>query len=309
MTISKPAGAYRGVFPAIVAPQDNDNEILFEVMGELAVRQVADGAAGFLVNGHTGEQMLLSGDERRTALETVRAAVGPDVPIVAGVHTQGLRDFPRHAESAAECGADSVLLFSPFSFARGAFQFAPEAVIDYYRDAAAASPIPFFFMQYRPQTNLMMPRHVLAEVAALPNVIGVKQEVEDNIEYERDLVAMREANPDLAILTATERGLLGNYVHGADGCTIGLANFVRPVKAIQDAVWADDMAGARKAAQDLIPLADAIYRPPSYRWSARLKYAIHAMGWMPTPNIRSPLFPARPEERDVIDRVVESLGG
>ncbi len=299
--------AYRGVFPAIVAPQDDDNEILWDAMGELARHQVGQGAAGFLVNGHTGEHMLLSGEERRTALHTVRDAVGVSVPIVAGVHVQAARKFAGHAESAAELGADAILIFSPFSFARGAFQFAPEAVIGFYQRAAEESPVPLFFMQYRPQTNLMMPRDVLTAVASLPNVIGIKQEVEDNIEYERDWHALKEASPDLSVLTATERGLLGNYVVGADGCTIGLANFVTPVKAVQDAVWNGDLAAARAAAAKLRPLADAIYRPPSYRWSARLKYAMHTAGLIPTPSIRSPLFPATTPERKVIDAAVASL--
>ena len=298
---------YRGVFPAIVAPQDEHNEILWDVMAELAQRQVAEGASGFLVNGHTGEHMMLSGEERRTALRVVREAVGPDIPIVAGVHVQAAWKFGSRAESAAEMGADSVLIFSPFSFARGAFAFAPEAVVDYYRKCASDSALPTFFMQYRPQTNLMMPGHVLGEIAALPGMIGIKQEVEDAIEYERDLVTLREANPDLAILTATERGLFGNYMLGADGCTIGLANFVAPVKRLQDAAGSGDLEAARQAADDLRPLADAIYRPPSYRWSARLKYAIHAAGMMPTGNIRSPLFPATEPERTVIDDVIASM--
>lgn len=296
---------YSGVFPAIVAPQDSNNKILFDVMGDLAKRQVADGAGGFLVNGHTGELSLLTGDERREAIKTVRAAVGAEVPIMAGVHTQGLgAKFSEQAESAAECGADVILVFSPFAFARGAFQFAPEAVVDYYRQAAEQSPIPIWFMQYRPLTNLMMPRHVLAEIAALPNVAGIKQEVEDNIEYERDLVAIRKANPNLTVFTATDAGLLGNYAVGADGCTIGLANFVKPVKALQDAIWAKDLDAAKAASLHLMPLSDAIYGRPSYRWSARLKYALHAAGYIPTPNIRSPLFPARPEERKAIDAVL-----
>ncbi len=298
---------YRGVFPAIVAPQDENNEILWDVMAELARRQVTDGAAGFLVNGHTGEHMMLSGEERRTALRVVREAVGPDIPIVAGVHVQAAWKFGSRAESAAEMGADSVLIFSPFSFARGAFAFAPEAVVDYYHKCAADSALPTFFMQYRPQTNLMMPSHVLGEIAALPGMIGIKQEVEDAIEYERDLITLREANPDLAILTATERGLFGNYMLGADGCTIGLANFVTPVKRLQDAAWSGDVEAAREAAIDRLPLADAIYRPPSYRWSARLKYAIHAAGMMPTGNIRSPLFAATEPERKVIDEVIASM--
>lgn len=299
---------YHGVFPALVAPQSEDGAILFDSMAELAAHHVAEGAGGFLVNGHTGEHMLLSGKERRQALRSVREAVGAQVPLVGGVHVQALRKFAGHAESAAECGADAVLIFSPFSFSRGAFQYAPEAVVDFYRQAAASSPVPVFFMQYRPQTNLMMPRKVLAEVASLPNVVGIKQEVEDNIEYERDWETLKAANPDIAVLTATERGLLGNYTVGADGCTIGLANFVAQVKAVQDAAWAEDLPGARRAASALRPLADAIYSPPSYRWSARLKYAVHAAGLIPTPHMRSPLFAATAEERGVIDTVVADLG-
>ncbi len=296
---------FRGVFPALVAPQDNENEILFDVLGDLAKRQIADGAGGFLVNGHTGELGLLSGGERREAIKTVRAAVGPEVPIIAGIHTQGLGSkFSLQAESAAECGADAILMFSPFSFARGAFQYAPEAVIDYYRMASELTPIPMWFMQYRPVTNLMMPRHVLREIAALPNVAGIKQEVEDDIEYERDLVALREVDPNLAIFAATDVGLFGNYALGADGCTIGLANFVKPVKALQDRIWANDLAGAREASLHLMPLMDSIYSRPSYRWSSRLKYALHAAGYIPTPNIRMPLFPASREERRDIDAIL-----
>jgi dihydrodipicolinate synthase/N-acetylneuraminate lyase len=298
---------YRGVFPALIAPQNDDNEILWDVMADMAKHQVEQGAAGFLVNGHTGEHMMLSGEERRTAIKVVREAVGPDVPLVAGVHVQAAWKFGSRAESAAEMGADSVLIFSPFSFARGAFAYAPEAVVDFYRSCASDSAVPTFFMQYRPQTNLMMPAKVLAEVAALPGMVGIKQEVEDAIEYERDLVILREAKPDLAILTATERGLFGNYMLGADGCTIGLANFVEPVKRLQDAVWSEDVEASREAAAALMPLADAIYRPPSYRWSARLKYAIHAAGMMPTAAIRSPLFEARDEERKVIDAVLAQM--
>lgn len=298
---------YRGVFPAIIAPQDEDNQILWDVMADLAQRQVRDGAAGFLVNGHTGEHMLLSGQERRTAIRVVREAVGPKTPIVAGVHVQTGWKYPSRAESAAEMGADSVLIFSPFSFARGAFAYAPEAVVGFYRQCVANSALPAFFMQYRPQTNLMMPQRVLSEVASLPGMIGIKQEVEDAIEYERDLVTLRAANPELAILTATERGLFGNYLLGADGCTIGLANFVGPVKRLQDACWSGDLNAARAAAAALRPLADAIYRPPSYRWSARLKYAIAAAGMIPTPNIRSPLFAARQEERVIIDQVLAEM--
>lgn len=295
---------YKGVFPAIMAPQDEQGALLFDEMADLAQHQLRQGAGGFLVNGHTGEHMLLTGEERRQTLKTVREAIGSEVPIVAGVHVQAARKFPAHAESAAEMGADAVLVFSPFSFARGAFQYAPEVVVDFYKTAAEASPVPIFFMQYRPQTNLMMPRHVLAEVASLSNVAGIKQEVEDNIEYERDWQALNEAAPDVAVLTATERGLLGNYVVGADGCTIGLANFVAPVKALQDAVWSGDLEAAREAADELRPLADSIYGSPSFRWSSRLKYALHAAGLISTPHMRSPLFAATEEERAVIDAAV-----
>jgi len=296
---------FKGVFPAIVAAQDDNNNILYDAMGDLAQRQIRAGASGFLVNGHTGELSVLSGEERRLTLKTVRAAVGPDVPIIAGIHTQGLGEkFSRQAESATECGADAILVFSPFSFARGAFQFAPEAVIDYYKTASEMTPIPMWFMQYRPQTNLMMPRHILREIASLPNVGGIKQEIEDDIEYERDLKALREVRPDLSVFSATDRGLLGNYTIGADGCTIGLANFVKPVKALQDAVWAGDMERSRRASLDIMPLMDAIYGKPSYRWSARLKYALYAAGYIPTPNVRVPLFPALDEERKAIDSIL-----
>ena len=81
---------FRGVFPAIVAPQDDKNEILFDVMGDLAKRQVADGAGGhrFQVLAHRID--VPAGDERlrldlrpREAHELAEAARG-DVRAVEG---------------------------------------------------------------------------------------------------------------------------------------------------------------------------------------------------------------------------------
>ena len=115
-----------------------------------------------------------------------------------------------------------------------------------------------------------------------------------------------KTHPDLTIFSATDRGLFGNYALGADGCTIGLANFVKPVKALQDALWANDLEGARQASLHLLPLMNAIYGPPSYRWSSRLKYALCAAGYIPTSNIRMPLFPASDEERQAIDAILEA---
>ncbi len=297
---------FKGVFPSMVSPQDSDNNIVFDAVADLAKRHMRAGAGGFLVNGHAGELPVLSGDERRETIKTVRAAVGERVPIIAGIHTQGLgRKFAAQAESAAECGADAILMFSPFSFARGAFDYAPEAVIDFYKQAASLTPLPMWFMQYRRQTNLMMPRHVLKEVAALPNIAGIKQEVEDNIEYERDFVALREAKPDLVILAANERGLFGNCAVGADGCTVGIANFVKPVKALQDSIWEGNLDKAREASRKLMALSDAIYGAVGYRRTARLKYALYAAGYIPTPNIRLPNFPAQDEERRIIDPIIE----
>lgn len=296
----------KGVFAATVAPMDDAGTIRFDELATHVERLLAAGVDGIMANGHTGEILGLTQEERRRVVETIRAAAGTNATVLAGVHGQSTREAQEQAEAAAAAGADAAMIFSPFVFSRGAFDF-PEIVLDFYRDVSEATAIPVLCMQYPPHSGMCMPDRLLTEVVALPGVVGVKQAVGDISLYERNLQAVRAADPEVAVLTASEGALFSTYAVGCDGSLIGFANIPEPILDLHRAFQAGDLEAARAANDRLRGLGTAIYSLPSFRWSARLKYALHALGWISTPTVRKPLLEATPREREQIEDALRAI--
>ena len=98
----------------------------FDPVGLCAnVRTLQDsGVHGFVVAGSTGEAVLLDEEERRTLLEAARAVVAGDRLLLAGVGAESTRMTVRMTRTAAQAGADAVLVMPP-AFYRAAMT--PEA--------------------------------------------------------------------------------------------------------------------------------------------------------------------------------------
>lgn len=296
-----------GVFPALVSPQSEDQRVAHDELASLAGALVEKGAAGVLVNGHTGSLLQLRGSERADSVRTVASALGSRGLIIAGVHAQSPHAFQRHAEGAAKAGATHILVFPPYAFARGVYDGTPHDARAYFETISADSPLPLIVMQLRAPTRLKMPAELLAQVASLDSVVAIKEEVDDGVHYEEDSIALRLAAPDVSILTATHRNMLGNLAVGADGCLAGMANFVRPIQQMLDASSRGDLTTLRGIGLRLHNLAAAIYAGPGFRSAPRLVYAAYKMGLISTPFVRSPMTPVTPEEREIVNSAIQTV--
>jgi 4-hydroxy-tetrahydrodipicolinate synthase len=301
-----PASArLRGLLPAIVTPFLDDDSVDSAAL-ERWIAHIAcqSGVAGVLMHGHTGEILTLTSEERVDGVRRARTILGAGT-VIAGVHEQSTRAAARAVELAADAGADAAMVFSPFSFGRGGMA-TPEAVVGFYRTVAAVG-LPILFMQYPQATGMKMPPSLLTEVASLAGVIGVKEAVGDIGEYEADWNALRALSKDLSVLTASEGALYSTLAVGAHGALIGFGNFPELIVPLMEAMERGDLGAARAANARLYTLQRAIYGLPSFRWSARLKYALFRQGRIPSPRMRGPLTEAGEAERATIDRALDAL--
>lgn len=297
---------YSGVVPAVVTPFNNDYEIdeiaLSNLIEDIVEVDLVD---SLLMNGHTGEILSLTPEERMRTIEIARKTVGEDMLIMAGVHGQSTAETINAINDAEKAGANSVMVFSPFSFSRGAFQY-PEVVVQYYQDIADETNLPFFVMQYPPNSNMMMPLSTLLEVAKIDKVIGVKEAVGDIVRYEQDYRALKKLDKTFTFLTASEGALYTTFSIGCDGAIIGIGNIAKPVSSLLKAFRNNDLEEAKRINEIFYPLSQSIYSMPSFRWSTRLKYALYKLGKIPNPTVRKPLQPLTSEEKVIIDQAVEN---
>ena len=107
LSVERVAGTMHGTGAPLLTPFDDEGDVDYDALGELAT-WLTDAGVDFLVPcGSTSEAPLLTADERERVVGTVADAV--DCPIVAGTGTESRRASVDAAERAAAAGADAVL--------------------------------------------------------------------------------------------------------------------------------------------------------------------------------------------------------
>ncbi|HHC08623.1 MAG TPA: dihydrodipicolinate synthase family protein [Actinobacteria bacterium] len=158
------------VLPALVTPFREDGALDVVAFRHNLRRLAADGVAGFVVGGSTGEGPYLEPDERRILLEAARAELGDEPFLLCGVSAESTRAAIAQIGEATVARADAVLVVTPTSLVRGR----ADLVAGHFVDVADASPLPVFLYSVPPVTGYELPVDVVDELATHPNIVGLK---------------------------------------------------------------------------------------------------------------------------------------
>src|SRR5206468_12129165 len=130
----------RGIHAATIVPMTSDFELdearLAAHLGSVAS---TPGINGLLVNGHAGENFVLSLGEKERVVELARELAPKDCLIVSGVNHEASLDAAREAAALEQAGADGLLVFPPNSWALG---HADDCVIEHHRHVRDATTVP-----------------------------------------------------------------------------------------------------------------------------------------------------------------------
>ncbi|HTW49183.1 MAG TPA: dihydrodipicolinate synthase family protein [Acidobacteriaceae bacterium] len=160
-----------GIFPAITTPFYPDGRLYLRKLEHNVERYSRTPVAGMAVLGSTGEAVMLSDDESRQVLRTVREAAAPEKVLVAGVARESLAETLRLAEFAAEQQYDALLVRTPHYYGPA---MGPLELLTYYRALADRVALPVILYSIPKFTHLELPLEVVAELAQHPNVIAIK---------------------------------------------------------------------------------------------------------------------------------------
>lgn len=224
-----------GVHVPLTTPFDPVTGDVDPVALRANIRVLIDhGVRGVVVGGSTGEAVYLDESERRTLLEAARAVVPDGRILFAGVGAESTRATIRMAETAADVGADSVLVMPP-SFYKGAMT--PEALRAHYNAVADASPLPVVVYQVPPHLSTVdLAAGLVAELARHPNVIGIK---ESRGSLEQVGALLTACPDDFQLLVGSGALLYGALEAGAVGGIVAVAHMapgasVALYKALKD---------------------------------------------------------------------------
>jgi 4-hydroxy-tetrahydrodipicolinate synthase len=262
------------------------------------IRSVAGtpGIRGLLVNGHAGENFVLTAEEKRRVIEIARDAAPKNRLICAGVNAESSLAAAEEARIATMAGADILLLFPPNSFALG---HDPEAVLIHHRHVLDASPLPILLYGAPVGAGCMAYGHkTLAALAAEPRIVGIKDGSWEIAAYEENARLLKSLRPDFVIMGSGDEHLLASYLIGSDGSQVSLASIAPALcVALYDAAAAGDWMAARRLHDRIYPLACAVYRDaPGGRATARLKTCLRLLGQLEVAAVRPPQPPCSEAE-------------
>ncbi len=261
---------------------------------------LAAGLDGVVVAGSTGESALLDADEQRRMVAWAREAVPAGRWLVAGTGGESTRQAVALTRAAAEAGADAVLVRPPsYYFA----SISPPSLVEYYRAVAEQSPVPVLVYNIPKYTHLSIGAALLEQLAAHPNIVGVKDSSGDP----GNLAAYRKAVPAWSVLVGSGSLLFPALELGCDGGILAVSCFAaRLCAAIFAAFRSGDRDRARTIQERLTPLDKEIVGKLG---PAGVKAAMDAVGnGLYGGPVRAPLTPVAATDRQRITALVDAAG-
>lgn len=307
--INDNTNTFRGIYAATVCPLLDTGEI-----DELTLaRHFNDcasvpGMKGLLVNGHAGENFMLSREEKRRVIEIAVSVCGDRSLLVCGINAESALEAQRHVDDAKAAGADAVLLFPPFSWALSQDD---RIAITYHQVANANAAMPMMLYQAGVNAGSMAYKpEVLAQLVQLPHVVGIKEGSWETAAYEMHLRLVRKVAPTVAMMASGDEHLLTCFTLGSDGSLVSLAAVVPElVIALDKAVKSKDMDKARAINDRIYPLAKAIYgTKPNGFATARLKTCLKLLGRIPNDLMRLPMNPLPASEVKALSAALVAAG-
>ena len=299
----------RGIHAATLVPMRPDFSVDEDALADHIARVSAvRGINGLLVNGHAGENFVLSLAEKRRVVEIARAVAPPHCLIVSGVNHESSLEAAREASELETAGADGLLVFPPNSWALG---HSDDCTLLHHRTIADATGLPLMIYGAPVGAGAMAyPPSVLARLIEDPRFVAIKDGSWEVAAYEENLRLIRRLRPDFAVLGSGDEHLLTSYVIGSVGSQVSLAAIVPElVVALWEAAEAGDWATARAVHEQLYPLSVAIYRDlPGGRATARLKTCLALLGQISSDVLRPPQPVCGAQERETLALALEAAG-
>ncbi len=287
---------FKGSIPALVTPFKN-GELDVDTLKHLVEWHIAQGSAGIVPVGTTGESPTLSHAEHEQVVEIVVETVAGRVPVIAGAGSNNTQEGIRLIQHAAKVGADAALVVTPYYN-----KPTQKGLIAHFTAMHDAAEIPSVIYNIPGRSVIDMSTDTMAELAKLPRIVGVKDATGD---LSRVPKARMACGPDFCQLSGEDATALGFNAHGGVGCISVTANVAPKLCAeMQAATQAGDYAKALEITDKLMPLHIAIFMEPGV---CGAKYAMSLLG-LCSDDVRLPLTPLSDDTKAAIKAAMEHAG-
>ncbi len=242
---------------------------------------VAQGVAGLVALGTTGECPVVSPEEHLEIARVAKDAAAGRVPLLVGAGGPDPRKVIALAQALEELGVDGLLSVCPY-YVRPS----QAGIRAHFEALADATSLPIVLYNIPCRTGVNMENSTIRALAERRNIVGLKDAC-GNLSQSMDLLA--DPPRDFAILTGEDAlfyvmltlGAHGGFLASAHHAT---AQFVEVWRRVQ----ANDHSAARVLWHPLARAISLLFAEPN---PAPIKYLLFAHGLIASSEVRLPLVP------------------
>ena len=222
--------------PALITPFTRGGEIDARAHTHNLKTLAEAGIQGFVIGGSNGEGPYLEPGERH---RLVKAGRRRKAHFMVGIAAESTRMALAQVEEAIDAGADTVLVMTPTTLARGR----DEAVHRFYRTIADVSTVPVFLYSVPSVTGYSLPVEMVWRLSRHENIVGMKDSSGDVVRLQSIIDA---APADFILYSGSSRALTAAMAIGCHGAITGTGNYVPQLVLQTLATAKQEPARARK---------------------------------------------------------------
>jgi 4-hydroxy-tetrahydrodipicolinate synthase len=281
----------RGVYLPLITPFAADGSVALDAVTLLCHEYLDAGASGIVPLGTTGEATALSAEEKRSVVEACATVCAErSAQLIVGAGTNSTAATVANVQALAGTPALSAVLIVVPYYVRPSEQ----GIVAHFKAVADASPVPLVLYNIALRTGRNLSAAGVLEVAAHPNVAGIKQAAAG---LDLDTLQLLAGAPDdFAVLGGEDPFLFPIVLMGGAGAICASAHVcTERFVAMIECGLAGKLDDGRAHAEALLPVTQALFVEPN---PAVFKGVLHAQGKIPTPDVRLPLVNASPASVD-----------
>jgi 4-hydroxy-tetrahydrodipicolinate synthase len=165
------------ILTAIVTPFDERGRVDEESFVALMAHLAEHGSDGFVVCGTTGEAATLTDEEHLALIGLAVRERPPGTTIVGGTGSNDTSHAIHLTEVASEAGVDATLSVTPYYN-----KPSPRGIVRHYEAVAKATDRPILLYNIPGRTAVNMGPELLARLAQIEHVEGVKQANQEELQ-------------------------------------------------------------------------------------------------------------------------------
>ena len=161
---------FTGSGTAIVTPFKEDGSLNLAKMEELIDLQAAGGTSAIIVSGTTGENATQPLDEHEVLMEFCVKKTAGRMKVIVGVGSNDTMTSIRLAKSAEACGADGILMVTPYYNRTN-----QSGLVQHFTYVADRVSVPMILYNVPSRTTVSIAAETYKILSEHPNINGVKE--------------------------------------------------------------------------------------------------------------------------------------